>query len=364
MFDNKIILITGGTGSWGNELTAQLIKNYNPKEIRIYSRGEHKQVEMRIKFHQEKRLKFIIGDVRDKNRLNMAMKNVDYVFHLAALKHVPVCEENAWESVLTNIYGVQNVIETSIENNVKKVIDISTDKAVDPLNLYGVCKSVGEKLIIASNLKSENTSFVCIRAGNVLGTNGSVVPLFKDQILTNNEITLTDEKMTRYFLTLSDAIRLIFRASEDSVGGEIFVMKMPSVKIIELAEVMIKSLGNQETKITKIGIRPGEKIHELLVSRYESPRAIEKGDYYVILPMLDLPKVSEKYANQKPISIQEFSSKSTYIMNRDEIEDMLKKGGFLASGDKSKYFNKELSPEELKNIFKFEGWQRNGIFNE
>ena len=185
MFDNSIIFVSGGTGSWGNELVTQLLENHSPKEVRIYSRGEHKQVEMKSTFKNDSRLKFIIGDIRDKNILTLAMKNVDYVFHLAALKHVPVCEENSWEAVLTNIYGTQNIIESAIENNVKKVIDISTDKAVDPFNHYGVTKACSEKMIInACHNYITDTKFVCIRGGNVLGTNGSVIPLFKSQIIS------------------------------------------------------------------------------------------------------------------------------------------------------------------------------------
>jgi len=361
MFDNKIILITGGTGSWGNELTKQLLEKYNPAEIRIYSRGEHKQVKMKIKYYKEPRLKFIIGDVRDKNRLNIAMKNVNYVFHLAALKHVPVCEENPWESVLTNIKGTRNVIESAIENKIKRVIDISTDKAVDPFNFYGICKSAGEKLMIAANLESNDTSFVCIRAGNVLGTEGSVVPLFKNQIERNNEITITDKKMTRYFITLKNAIGLIFRATKDAVGGEVFVVKMPSAKIIDLARIMINQLGNKNTKIRNIGVRPGEKIYEVLVSRYESPRCIEDGEYYIILPTLNIPKIREKYKDRKNSDIYEFNSENTHLMNDLEILEMLKKDRWISESKKNQtYYNKNLSNEELKTVFEREGWKNNG----
>jgi FlaA1/EpsC-like NDP-sugar epimerase len=358
MFNKKSILITGGTGSWGNELTKQILERYNPKEIRIYSRGEHKQVEMKIKNYRESRLKFIIGDVRDQSRLNLAMKNVDYVFHLAALKHVPVCEENPWESVLTNINGTRNVIEAAIENKVKKVIDISTDKAVDPFNLYGICKSAGERLMIAANLESDKTSFVCIRAGNVLGTNGSVVPLFKNQISENNEITITDEKMTRYFLSIEDAIGLIFKATEDSVGGETFVMKMPSARIIDMARVMINHLGDENTKIRNIGIRPGEKLYEVLVSRFEAPRCIEDGNYYIVLPSLNIKKIKDRYDGSEFVKMVEFNSENTHIMSSSEISEMLKRDGWI-SKDKNNgsYYGKKMSKEELGSVFKREGWQ-------
>lgn len=359
MFNDKIILITGGTGSWGNELTKQLLEKYNPKRIRIFSRGEHKQVQMKLKYPNEKRIRYFIGDVRDKKRLLIVTKGVDYIFHLAALKHVPVCEENPWESVLTNIYGIRNVIECAIENKIKKVINISTDKAVDPFNLYGICKACGEKLIIAANTESENTSFACIRGGNVIGTNGSVIPLFREQILRNNEITITDEKMSRYFLSLSDAISLIFKATIDSVGGEVFVMKMPAAKITELAKVMIQELGDKNTKIRNIGIRPGEKLYEVLVSKYEAPRCIEFGDYFIILPQIKLPKIEENYKNKKFASILEYNSKNTHLLTEEEIKEVLNKEEWLLKDiqKEGKYYNYKLSNQELKDLFKREGWQ-------
>ncbi len=360
MLNNKTILITGGTGSWGNELTKQILEKYNPKEIRIYSRGEHKQVQMKFKFSEHKNVKYFIGDVRDKNRLLIIMRNVDYVFHLAALKHVPVCEENPWESVLTNIVGTRNVIECAIENQVKKVVDISTDKAVDPFNLYGVSKACGEKLITAANVESGNsTAFVCIRGGNVIGTNGSVIPLFKNQILKNNEVTITDENMSRFFLSLPDAIRLIFKATEDSVGGEVFVMKMPSANIIDIAHAMIEELGNETTRIRKIGIRPGEKLYEVLVSRYESPRCVESGDYFIILPQITLPKIEEHYKMHNKIHLDEFNSKNTRLLIKEEIKNILNKEGWLSKeeANKNKYYGHNLSEKELKDVFKSEGWQ-------
>jgi len=272
------ILITGGTGSWGNELVKQLLQKHNPKEIRIFSRGEHKQVEMKRKF-TDPRIKYYIGDVRDKDRLSVVTRDVDVLFHLAALKHVPVCEENPWEAVQTNIIGLQNVIETSIENKVKKVIDVSTDKAVDPFNLYGVTKACGEKLMVAANTSSKDTRFVCVRGGNVLGTNGSVIPLFVEQIKKLNKITVTDERMTRFLMRVEDAIGLVLHATFNSYGGDIFVMKMPGVKIIDLARVMVKRLGNNKTGIDLIGIRPGEKICEVLVSRYEVDHTYDIGKF-------------------------------------------------------------------------------------
>jgi len=329
MFKNKIILITGGTGSWGNELTEQVLKK-SPKEIRIFSRGEFAQVTMERKFNNPK-LKFIIGDIRDFDAISRACRGVDYVFHLAALKHVPVCEEQPQESIKTNIVGTTNLINAAIDNNVKKVIDVSTDKAVDPINLYGMTKAVGEKLIIQANKLSDNTKFVCIRAGNVLGTNGSVIPYFIDQIKRFNKISLTDKRMTRYFLTLKEAIKLLFNAADKSIGGETFVLKMPSCRIVDIAEVLIKYYGNKNTKITEIGIRPGEKIDEVLISRYEVSNAyIYDKNHYVILPTLHIKSLNKYYHNLKlkKVDFIEYNS-STDLMSEKQVENMLLKGEFV-----------------------------------
>ncbi len=223
-WDGKVVFITGGSGSWGHELVSQLLHNY-PKiaEIRIYSRGEHRQVDMEREYQSDK-LKFIIGDVRDMNVLQHAMLGSDIVIHLAALKHVPVCEKNTWEAVLTNIYGTQNVIEAAVRNNVEMVVDVSTDKAVDPFNFYGTTKAIGEKLVINSNFNYQTaTKFVCIRGGNVIGTNGSVIPLFKQQIQNDNQITITNPLMTRFLMSTKEAIELIFEVITQAVGGELFV---------------------------------------------------------------------------------------------------------------------------------------------
>jgi len=291
LFEKATVLITGGTGSWGTELVTQLLEKYpNIGEIRIYSRGEHRQVEMMQLFNNNSKLRFIIGDVRDKNILNFAMKGVDYVFHLAALKHVPVCENNTWEAVLTNIYGTQNVIEAAISNNVKKVVDVSTDKAVEPFNLYGMTKACGEKLMLNANFnysstQTNGTSFICIRGGNVIGTNGSVIPLFKKQLLENNQITITDPNMTRFLMSTKEAISLIFTAVEDSIGGELFVMNMPATSLNVIAQTMIELFGNKKSSIVNIGTRPGEKIDEVLVSRNEASLTHKVSKkYFVILP--------------------------------------------------------------------------------
>lgn len=329
MFENKTILITGGTGSWGNELTSQLLE-MNLKQIIIYSRSELNQVNMQRKFNNNK-LKFIIGDIRDYEALKQATKNVDYIFHLAALKHVPICEEQPYETIKTNIIGVENLIKVAIENNVNKVIDVSTDKAVDAMNVYGMTKAIGEKLIIHANTLTSHTKFVCIRAGNVLGTNGSVVPLFVNQIKEFNEITITDSEMTRYFLTLKQAIELLFKAIINSIGGETFVMKMPGYKIMDIAEIINEELGNENSKIKKIGKRPGEKLHEVLISRYEAENAyIYDKDYFIILPQIYIIGLKEYYEemNLESLNSKEYSSKDN-LLNYDEGKKMLIKGGFI-----------------------------------
>ncbi len=356
---NSTILITGGSGSWGKELTRQLLQYYSPREIRIYSRGEHKQVEMKREF-QNKKIKYYIGDVRDKNRLMLVSKNVDFVFHLAALKHVPVCEENPWEAVKTNIIGTQNVIEAALENKVKKVIDVSTDKAVDPFNLYGVTKACGEKLMIAANLISDDTKFVCVRGGNVVGTNGSVVPLFIEQIAKLNTLTLTDEKMTRFFLRLSDAIRLVLKATIESIGGEVLVMKMPAAKIVDLSDVVINRLGNKKSKIKLIGIRPGEKVHEILVSKYEIPRTYDFDEYFVILPQISLNETKRFYNGKKLLKtdLLEFNSTNTRILTKKQIEKLLEDEGWFSNVDNRTSIRNlnQLEKDTLENIYKSEGW--------
>jgi len=329
MFKNRTVLITGGTGSWGNELVSQLLFR-GTKEIRVFSRGEFQQVSMERKFRNRK-LKFIVGDIRDRDAVNSACRGVDYIFHLAALKHVPVCEEQPQEAIKTNIAGTTNIINAAIASGVKKVIDVSTDKAVDPLNLYGMTKAVAEKLVIQANKISDSTRFVCIRGWNVLGTNGSVVPYFIDQIRGHNRIHLTDNRMTRYFLTLHDAIALLFKASEEGVGGEIFVMHMPACRILDIAKVLARRYGNSFTKIVESGLRPGEKIDEVLVSRYEAPNTyVYDANYYLILPTLHIPDLREHYDNLdlKKVQFAEYNS-SMELIPLKGVEKLLERGGFI-----------------------------------
>lgn len=326
MFEDRRILVTGGTGSWGYELVKQLLP-LNPAEIIVYSRNESSQVAMNRAF-EDPRLSFCIGDIRDREALTKACEGVDIVFHLAALKHVPVCEDQPYEALKTNVIGTQNVIEAAIANKVERVIYISTDKAANPSNFYGMTKAIGEKLIVCANLLRSDTKFVCVRGGNVLGTNGSVIHLFMNQIANKNEISLTHRNMTRFFLTLEDAIRLLFKATAESIGGEIFVMTMPTCRIVDMAEVLMDAMG-KKVAMVETGVRPGEKIHEILLTEYESANTVVYDEQYlVILPTLNIPGLREKYASYPLVNFSSFSS-SQALMSKEEIRRMLVRGGFL-----------------------------------
>ena len=327
MFKDKRILITGATGSWGHELVKQLLDE-DPKEIRLFSRNESSQVAMMRQF-SDKRLRFIIGDIKERDGLILACQDVDYVFHLAALKHVPVCEEQPLEAMKTNVLGTQNVIDAAIYNQVKKVIYISTDKAANPSNFYGLSKAMGERLIIHANTLRTDTNFVCVRGGNVLGTNGSVIHVFKDQIANKGVVGITDLRMTRFFLTIEEAISLLFKATYESVGGEIFVMKMPTCTILDLASVLIENSGKKDVEIIELGIRPGEKIHEILFSEYESSNTLLYDEhYYVILPSIEIDGLKEYYAGCKPVEIKNYHSGEN-LMSKEDLRELLKDGGFL-----------------------------------
>jgi UDP-N-acetylglucosamine 4,6-dehydratase len=328
MFDNQTVLITGGTGSWGHELVEQLLM-LPVKKIIVFSRNESKQVQLRNKF-SDGRLVFIIGDVRDKDALMKACEGVDYLFHLAALKHVPICEYQPLEAIKTNITGTQHVIEAAIHHRVKKVVNISTDKAASPSNLYGMTKAVGEKLFVTANLLESETKFICVRGGNVLGSNGSVIHIFKEQIQSGKPVGITNKNMTRFFLTLKDSIALLLRGAEIGQGGEILVMTMPTCKIKDLAEVLAESLGEKNVSFVETGIRPGEKLHELLLSEHESDKSVMYDDQYiVILPTIQLPGLKSYYAGKPPVQIETFSSADN-LMSKEEISLLLKKGGFIS----------------------------------
>ncbi|AAL93804.1 UDP-N-acetylglucosamine 4,6-dehydratase (inverting) [Fusobacterium nucleatum] len=288
MLNNSTILITGGTGSFGNRFIERILSEYNPKKIIIYSRDEFKQDLMKKNFvmkygvEKTKKLRFFIGDVRDKERLYRAFDGVDYVIHAAAMKQVPACEYNPFEAIKTNIHGAENVIEAAIDRGVKKVVALSTDKAVNPINLYGGTKLVSDKLFISANAYSgeKGTIFSVVRYGNVAGSRGSVIPFFK-QLLSQGktELPITDIHMTRFWMVLDDAVNLVLKALKESKGGETFVFKNPSFLITELAKAL-----NPNGIIKEVGIREGEKIHEVMITRDDAKYTYDYEDYYVIYP--------------------------------------------------------------------------------
>ncbi len=277
---DKVILITGGTGSFGKKMTKILLEEKNPKKIIIFSRDELKQHEMRVAGFNDPRLRYFIGDVRDRERLTRALHGVDIVVHAAALKQVPACEYNPMEAVKTNIIGTSNVLEAALDAGGQKVLALSTDKAVSPANLYGGTKLVAEKLVIQSNAYAAGsaTRYSCVRYGNVVGSRGSVVPLFLKQ-RGNGKITITDERMTRFWLSLEQGVHFVIHCIEQMEGGEVFVPKIPSTKVMDLARAIAP-----EAEIEIIGIRPGEKLHEDLLSADEARHTVELEDMYVIQP--------------------------------------------------------------------------------
>ncbi len=281
LLNNKILLITGGTGSFGTNFIKYLVKYSKLKKIIIYSRDEIKQWEMENKFKSSK-LKFIIGDVRDKERLNFALNNVDFLVHAAATKIVPTAEYNPIECVKTNVIGANNIIEASKQNNIKKVIALSTDKASNPVNLYGASKLVSDKLFIAANNNTKSsTKFSVVRYGNVAGSRGSIIPFFLS-LKKNNTFPITDKEMTRFLIKYEDAIELVIHSIIDMEGGEIYVKKIPSVKIVDIAKAI-----NRNARFKIIGIRPGEKLHEQMISPEDSYYTYEYKNYYKILPCIN-----------------------------------------------------------------------------
>ncbi|MEM4331713.1 MAG: SDR family NAD(P)-dependent oxidoreductase [Candidatus Micrarchaeia archaeon] len=308
---NKVILVTGGTGSFGHAIANALI-TLKPKEVRIFSRHENLQFEMKKEYPE---FNFIIGDVRDHNRVDEAMKNVDVVFHAAALKQVPECEIHPMEAVKTNIIGAYNVKQLSIKHNVSKVVFISTDKAVKPINAMGMTKALQEKIFLSDEFKHD-TKFIGVRYGNIIGSRGSVVPHFVNLAKKKENLCVTHKEMTRFLLTLDDAIGLVLYALENGNGGEIFVRKSPAAYIIDLAMVIAEAY-NTNVLLTKI--RPGEKIHETLVHEEEMTRTQDRDDFFVIFPR-------EKYEGKLT---GEFTSNTARKLNKQEIKQLLVKTGWL-----------------------------------
>lgn len=279
-FDNKSVLLTGGTGSFGNKFTDMALRNSSLKHLIIFSRDEIKQWEMQEKFLFDKRLKFVIGDVRDLESLKAASRGVDHIVHAAATKIVPTAEYNPSECIKTNIFGAMNVIEASRSNNIKSVVALSTDKASGPINLYGATKLASDKLFIAANNSDLTTKFSCVRYGNVMGSRGSVIPFFLNQS-KRGEITVTDKDMTRFMISLEDGVNLVTHAFDDMLGGELYIKKIPSMNIMDIANAV-----SPQAKIKIIGIRPGEKLHEQMIGYEDSPFTFEYPDYYKILPSI------------------------------------------------------------------------------
>jgi len=325
-FTGKTVFIAGGSGTWGNELTKQLL-DLGVEQIRIFSRGEIAQVNMRRKFLSQ-RIKCIIGDVRDYDAVYSAMQGADYVFNLAALKHVGICEEQPQEALKTNVDGTRNMIKAATELKISKFIFASTDKAIYPSNLYGMTKGLCERLIIQANAIAENTDFICVRSGNIMGSSGSVIPLFIQMAKEKNVINITDNRMTRFFLPVKHVAKLMISAASFGIGGEIFVPKMPSFYIKDLAELMLEYHGDSDTmKLNEVGARAGEKLHELLVSPHESDYTREFPDFFVIFPSIPVNRIHATESGRE-VTFEQLSS-SDVLATKNYLKDVLLDNGFL-----------------------------------
>jgi len=326
MFDNKSILITGGTGSFGKQYIKTLLERYKPKRLIVFSRDELKQFEMEQVFNHEC-MRYFIGDVRDLDRLQQAMNGVDFVIHAAAMKQVPAAEYNPTECLKTNIHGAENVIRAAIDNEVDKVIALSTDKAANPINLYGASKLASDKLFVAANNMTggHKTTFAAVRYGNVVGSRGSVVPFFKQLIESGTDhLPITHEDMTRFWITLQQGVDFVLKNFGRMQGGEIFVPKIPSVRVVDLAEAMAPGL---KQKI--IGIRPGEKLHEIMCPADDSHLTLEFSDHFVIRPTISFYHVEHDYANnsmgEKGVPVEQGfvydSGTNSQFLNVDEVKE-------------------------------------------
>jgi UDP-glucose 4-epimerase len=327
MFKDKTLLITGGTGSFGNAVLEKFL-NTEIKEIRIFSRDEKKQHDMRVSLNSNK-IKFYIGDVRDVKSIDKAMMGVDFVFHAAALKQVPSCEFFPIEAVKTNILGTENVLESAINNGVSKVICLSTDKAVYPINAMGISKAMMEKVMVSRSKDSGHTILVGTRYGNVMASRGSVIPLFYEQIMTNKPLTITNPEMTRFMMTLNDAVNLVLYAFEHGNSGDIFVQKSPASTISELANAMLK-IYNSKQKIQIIGTRHAEKLYETLLSKEEVITAQDLGEYYRV-PADNRDLNYNKYFTEGFESfnqIEDYHSHNTKRLNQDELISLLNSIGY------------------------------------
>lgn len=331
MFNNKSILVTGGTGSFGKAFIECLLSKHTPARIVIFSRDELKQYEMQNELNSKK-LRFFIGDVRDRERLRCAMSGIDIVIHAAALKQITVAEYNPIECIKTNIHGAENIIDAALYNNVEKVIALSTDKAVNPINLYGATKLAADKLFISANniVGNHKTRFSIVRYGNVLGSRGSIVPLFRKLIASDaKELPVTDARMTRFFITLDEGVDFVIKSLERMHGGEIFVPKIPSAKITDIIEALSPSKGIQ---IKFIGVRPGEKLHEVLCPQDEAHITIEFSDYFSIKPSINLVFTPDYLVNKTneqgklvPPQFQYDSENNPVFLNATELSKLLER---------------------------------------
>ena len=341
MFKNKILLITGGTGSFGNSVLRRFL-NSTIAEIRIFSRDEKKQEDMRKKFNNPK-LKFYIGDVRDIDSVRSAMRGVDYVFHAAALKQVPSCEFYPLQAVKTNVIGTENVLESAIECGIKRVICLSTDKAVYPINAMGISKAMMEKVAVAKSRESETTTICVTRYGNVMASRGSVIPLFVQLIQDNKELTVTDPNMTRFMMTLDDAVDLVLYAFKNGSPGDIFVQKAPAASIAVLAQSLCELMGKNDYPIRVIGTRHGEKRCESLLSREEMACALDVGSYYKIPPDLrdlNYAKYTET-GEEKITNSDEYNSDNTTLLDVKGMKKLLNKLSFIQASSRGEIIDPE-----------------------
>jgi len=320
----KRILVTGGTGSFGKMFVRKLL-DFNPEQVIVFSRDENKQGSMEREISGGN-IRYVLGDVRDYQSVRSVMRGVNIVVHAAALKWIPQVEYNVWQGIQTNVVGVQNIIEAAKDEGVEKVVALSTDKAVDPVNAYGMTKALQERLITTANVSNLKGCpvFVSTRYGNVLGSRGSVVPLFRSLIDRGLPITITDPSMTRFVMTLEDSVALVLEALSKGVGGEVFVKKMPAHTVGDIVDIMLSEVPKDKRRVDNIGIRPGEKIHEVLVSESESLRTIDMGKYYVILPQIDLPNIKEAYKTQKRIGPVVYASNTTSRISKEDLSAMMR----------------------------------------
>ncbi len=321
-WNDKVVLVTGGTGSFGKTFIRIMLDEFHPAKLIVYSRDELKQHEMRVAGFDHPSLRYFIGDVRDLERMKRAMQGVDIVVHAAALKQVPACEYNPMEAVKTNILGTSNVINAALDRGVKKVMALSTDKAVNPVNLYGATKLAAEKLVVQSNAYAGQqyvTRLSCVRYGNVVGSRGSVVPVFLRQ-RENGALTITDERMTRFWLSLEQGVRFVIRNIEHMEGGEVFIPKIPSMKVVDLAKAIAP-----DAELKYIGIRPGEKLHELLISRDESRSTVELEDMYVVQPVEAFWFGGAWHEKGRPVEdgFRYSSAENTEWLNVEQIKEII-----------------------------------------